>query len=195
MRYFFVLLLFIPLVASATPPDFDRETTLRFNTVCSHCHEGQCSGRLSFSLGPEATFTHIRRYAGDVDDDFAQQLGDLLGLMKRECAFPPLAELDVHKPVQREVLDSYRDSASGNYFIPLGSLELGKYRLSLCFDTSVPLRVEVLNEWFDFLVDHCSGCGCGDFSEVLEVDEPGKHYLRLRSQDPLLLQEVKLSPD
>ena len=101
----------------------------------------------------------------------------------------------MHEPVSREVLDSYGDSASGNYFIPLGILELGNHRLDLCFETSVPLRVEVVNEWFDFLVDHCSGCGCGDFSQVLEVEEESRHYLRLRSQDPIFLQEIKLGPD
>ncbi len=195
MRWIFFLLAFSPLVASADPPVFDKASTLRFNTVCSHCHEGQCSGRLTFSLGPEATFTHIRRYAGDVDDDFARQLMELLELMKKECAFPPLAELDIRQTVHKEALDSYRDDESGNYFIPLGNLELGIHQLNLCFETTVPLRVEVLNEWFDFLVDHCSGCGCGTFSQTLEVDEAGKHFLRVRSQHPLELEELTLIRD
>ena len=197
MRWLFVLLALglpalSPLDAHADPPDFDRVSTLRFNTVCSHCHEGQCSGRLSFSLGPEATFNHIRRYAGNVDDGLARQLMELLELMKQECVFPPLDELDVRQTAHRESLDSFRDEESGNYFIPLGNLELGNHQLDLCFETVVPLRIEVLNEWFDFLVDHCSGCGCGTFSQTLEVDEAGKHFLRVRSQHPVELEELSL---
>ena len=200
MRWLFALfvlslLTLCPLVTCADPPDFDRVSTLRFNTVCSHCHEGQCSGRLTFALGPEATFTHIRRYAGNVDDGLARQLMELLELMKKECAFPPLVELDISQPAHREALDPYRDAESGNYFIPLGNLELGNYQLDLCFETVVPLRVEVLNEWFDFLVDHCSGCGCGTFSQIMEVDEAGKHFLRVRSQHPLELEELTIIPE
>ena len=193
MRWFVALLMFGPLAVWADPPAFDTLPVLRFNTVCAHCHEGQCSGRLSFSLGPEATFTHIRRFAGDVDGALVRQLQALLEHMKRECAYAPLPAPDMHGPLQREILDAYRDPATGNYFMPLGKLEPGSYRLTLRLEAPVSLRIEVLNRWFEFLVDECSDCNRTVFPVMLEVDEASKHYLRLRSPTALRLEELRLS--
>ena len=193
MRWFVALLMFGPLAVWADPPASDTLPVLRFNTVCAHCHEGQCSGRLSFSLGPEAAFGHIRRFAGDVDTALVRQLQALLEHMKRECAYAPLPTPDMQGPLEREILDVYRDPATGNYFMPLGKLEPGTYRLTLRLETPVTLRVEVLNRWFEFLVDECSGCSRSDFTAMLEVDEASNHYLRLRSQTALRLEELRLS--
>jgi len=42
------------------------ESTVLFNTDCARCHEGECSGRLSFHLPPEASDQHIRRHGGEL---------------------------------------------------------------------------------------------------------------------------------
>ena len=126
MRGFLVLLAFCPLVVWADPPASDTLSVLRFNTVCANCHEGQCSGRLSFSLGPEATFSHIRRFAGEADAILVRQLQALLEYMKQECAYAPLPVPDMQGLLGREILDAYRDPENGNYFMPLGKLERGE---------------------------------------------------------------------
>ena len=56
MYWFLGLLMFGPLIVRADPPAFDTLSVLRFNAVCAHCHEGECSGCLSFALGPEAVW-------------------------------------------------------------------------------------------------------------------------------------------
>ena len=193
MSWFLVLLTFYSLAVRGAPPAFDTLSILRFNTVCAHCHEGECSGRLSFSLGPEAAFSHIRRFAGDVDGTFVRQLQALLEHMKQECEYAPMPALDVQGPLQREILDAYQDPATGNYFMPLGKLEPGTYRLTLHLEAPVSLRVEVLNRWFEFLVDECYGCNRTVFTAMLEVDEASNHYLRLRSPTALRLEALRLS--
>lgn len=193
MRWFLVLLTLCSLAVQAAVPVFDTVSILRFNTVCAHCHEGQCSGRLSFSLGPEAAFNHIHRYAGDVDDVITRQLQALLVYMKRECAYAPMPAPDLRAPLQREILDVYRDSMTGNYFMPVGKLEPGIYRLELRFEAPASLRVEVLNEQFEFLVDECAGCSRAILPVTVEVEETAKHYLRLRSPTALRLEELRFS--
>lgn len=195
MRWFLVLSMLIPLAAIADPPAFDTGSILRFNTVCAYCHEGQCSGRLSFSLGPEAAFNHIRRYAGDVDEALTRQLQALLVHMKQKCAYAPLPPPDMRGPLQREILDLYLDSATRDYFIPLGKLEPGRYRLELRFEAPASLRVEVLNERFEFLVDECTDRSHSVLPVTVEVDEAADHFLRLRSPAELYLEELRLTPE
>ncbi len=113
--------------------------------------------------------------------------------MKQECAYAPLPAPDMNGSLQREILDAYRDPATGNYFLSLGELEPGAYRLTLRLEAPVSLRVEVLNRWFEFLVDECSGCSRTVFTAMLEVDEASNHYLRLRSPTALRLEEFRLS--
>ncbi len=195
MRWFLALLMFGPLAVTAEPPAFDTVSNLRFNTVCAYCHEGQCSGRLSFSLGPEAAFNHIRRYAGDVDEALTRQLHTLLVHMKQEYAYAPLPAQDMRGPLQRDILDAYRDSATGNYFMPLGQLEPGRYRLDLRFEAPASLRVEVLNGRFEFLVDACTDRSQAILPVTVAVDETADHFLRLRSPTELDLEELRLTPE
>ena len=42
--------------------EVSRATAVKFNTVCTRCHEGECSGRVSFSSGVAATRSHVLRY-------------------------------------------------------------------------------------------------------------------------------------
>lgn len=183
---------YFPLGIWAAPPLFDVISVLRFNTVCANCHEAQCSGRLSFSLSPEASFNHIRRYAGEADPVLLRQLKALLEYMKRECAYAPLPALDLHEPIEQEVLEAYRDPASGHYFIPLGVLKTGTYHLRLYLETPGTLRVEVLNASFEFLIDECFACDRTIPPLTMEVEEASAHYLRLRSADRLRLKSLRL---
>lgn len=196
LRWFlFALLGLGPSVNGADTPVFDTLTVLRFNTVCAHCHEGECSGRLSFTSGPDAAFSHIRRYAGVIDDTLARQLCGVLERMKRDCAYAPMVVADLRRPLQREILDVYRDSATGNYFVPLGKLDPGRYRLTFRLEAPATLRVEVPNERFEFLVDECISGDRAVVPLTLEVDEAATHYLRLRSPTALRLEELELSQE
>ena len=76
--------------------DIPLATVVRFNTLCATCHEGECSGRLSFDLGIQAAENHIRRHAGDVDRDVWRDLARLLAHTKQACAYYPMA-VDIPK--------------------------------------------------------------------------------------------------
>ena len=54
------------------------ESTVLFNTDCARCHEGECSGRLSFHLPPEAADQHIRRHGGELPAKQVRELYELL---------------------------------------------------------------------------------------------------------------------
>ena len=167
-------------LSAATPAD-DTAYLIRFNTACAHCHEGQCSGRLSFALAPAATFAHIRRYAGKVDDADARRLYDALAYMKRACAYPPLAVLGRHTD-DPAALAVYRDAASGDYFVPVGPLAPGPYRLRLDLVAADRLEVEVLNQHFELVAQGRSTDPATQFDIRFAVDEAAQHFVRLRPE-------------
>ena len=55
------LLAFMTKAGAQPPPSI--ATIVEFNTVCSDCHAGECSGWLSFDSGPAAARAHISRIA------------------------------------------------------------------------------------------------------------------------------------
>lgn len=167
--------------ASATTPG----ATLRFATACAHCHEGECSGRLSFALRPEAAFDHIRQYAGPTDDDLALQLHATLERMKADCSYPPLRAPELDGPLNAADLEPYRDAWTGDYFVPLDGLEAGLHELVVEFDGSGQLRVELIDAGFDPLVDRCLTIDAGRLVLAIELESSTRHYLRLRPRGPL----------
>jgi len=83
------LALALPAIAQPAAVVSPKSVVL-FNTECARCHEGECSGRMTFHLPREAADTHIRRFGGEVS---TERLGELFGLlrhMKESCAFHPL---------------------------------------------------------------------------------------------------------
>lgn len=191
----FVLVL-VGLVSSfpvLAEDQFSREAVLRFNTVCAHCHEGQCSGRLSFALGPEATYNHIRRFTGDVPDAQALELNEVLGYMKRHCAYAPLAPV-AKTALSGGELQGFRDSFSGNYFLPLGRLHVGDYELYLELAKPQAIRVEIIADDFEPLVDECRGPAADGVEIRVRLEERTSLFLRVRSPNGLLLEQIRLSP-
>lgn len=184
----------LPVVSAGQA--FDPAAVLRFNTICARCHEGECSGRLSFSSGPEATFEHIRRYTGAIEPAIAHQLYAILAYMKRECAYVPLLPLAAPSRATRETLDGYREPSGGSYFIPLGVLAVGKHRLLLHLAQPATLRAEVLSEHFEPLVDELATTRGASLALEFRVEEPARCYLRLRGARLPRLEGLRLhSPD
>lgn len=166
---------------------------IRFNTACAYCHEGECSGRMSFALGADAAFAHIRRYAGFVDDIEAQQLVEALAHMKENCAYLPLDALasGVGDPA---VLVQYRNPNSGDYFLPLGVLETGAYRLQLEFAERTAPLIEVINEHFD-PVETCPTRESQTLHDLdFTIAEPAAHFVRLRLAEAVPLVGLRLAP-
>ena len=108
------------------------ESTVRFNTDCARCHEGECSGRLSFHLPPEAADQHIRRHGGELREAQVRELYHLLRYMKEACAFYPLPfSLARDGSWGPEILSRLRSGSAATYFLPLGTLGAGRHRVLL----------------------------------------------------------------
>ena len=67
------------------------ESVIIFNTSCARCHEGQCSGRLTFHFPKRAAYQHISRFGGELSIETIGQLFELLRYMKEECSFYPFS--------------------------------------------------------------------------------------------------------
>jgi len=178
---------------SASAQEYERDAVLRFNLICAHCHEAECSGRLSFTSGPEATFSHIRRFAGEVTPATALQLNAVLAYMKQHCAYAPIAAIDSVARVRKDILDGYRDVSTGGYFLPLGHLEGKRYRIALTFAQPTTLRLEVLNEFFEPVLDEYAVCRESALSWEITVEKPASHFLRVRVGSGLTLDELNLT--
>lgn len=118
-----------------------RRAFVDFNTQCARCHEGECSGRLSFSSGSEAAANHLRRYLGELSEGEIQQLYSLLRHTKEDCRIYPFQAEGIPNWRQEAgvlnsptILDAWRNSAQDGYFIPLGEIEAGRRSLELALD-------------------------------------------------------------
>ncbi|MCP5305948.1 MAG: hypothetical protein H6953_10940 [Chromatiaceae bacterium] len=182
----------LPPIAAASPP---VATTLRFATACAHCHEGECSGRLSFARRPETAYTHIRQYAGPVDDAFAGSLYAALERMKADCSYPPVPVPTLVQTLTGDDLLAYRDRWSADYFLPLGDLPAGRYRLRLDLDGSGSVRVELIDAEFDPLLDQCMSATGHGLETTLNLTTRHPHFLRLRPRATLQILGLQISPD
>lgn len=180
------VLLALPCMAWGGQPALPQtESVIVFNTACARCHEGQCSGRLSFSGAAQDTFDHIARHYRPAAErpGLQQELHTILGYMKSECAFYPL---DIGTPPDRQwdadSLARLSTPAGMDYFIPLGNLHPGTYRLSLTTDDDGRLTLQVLDEGFDWLVDTCRETGDRRLEIGFDVAVDTRYYLRVLSR-------------
>ncbi len=184
------------ILLSATTPvvGADPRATVSFATACANCHEGECSGRLSFQRPPDATFTHIRQYAGPVDDRLARALYDALERMKTDCRYAPLPVVDAVAGLEEPELAAYRDPHSGAYFLPLGRLSAGDYRISGVCSTDSRLRIELADSDVDPWLDRCLVPAAGRFTHTFTLPDPTEAFLRLRPQKQAPVTRLRLHP-
>lgn len=188
--------IFVPLAAeTGFAAEISAASSVRFNIVCARCHEGECSGRLSFDQGRKAAEFHIERYAGKVSPLTRQELYDLLEYMKRECRYYPFPF-----PVPRdrrwnaEMLRQYHDEVASAYFIPLGSLPAGRYRAVFRFDREAEASAELVSAQFEIedfpqVTTVSSAAGI-----VFGVSSTGEYHIRLRVTRPALLLRLEVVP-
>lgn len=185
------LLLFAGTVEAQDTPFV--ESVVIFNTVCARCHEAECSGRLSFEQAYEAVMQHIvRHYAGAADKVWLQrQLVQLLGHMKEKCAYYPVR---VPIPPQRiwspELLDKFTTLLQRNYFVPLGPLSTGDYRIEVDLDAGVLANIQLVSESFEMIVDDCFTANEGSIVIPLHIGEPSNYYFRIYPNRPTRLRRL-----
>ncbi|HEB95991.1 MAG TPA: hypothetical protein ENI96_06120 [Sedimenticola thiotaurini] len=174
------------LVASSTALDAAEAATTTsivvFNTICARCHEGECSGRLSFDNVDTIARGHIMRHypAASEAPDLQRDLVRIIDYMKEHCAYYPMRE-----PVPRDgiwderLLDRLVTPEKRFYFIPLGHLEAGRHRIELELERPGSVRVELLSQDFDLIVDGCHDSSTGRIVIPFETGTAGDYYLRL----------------
>ena len=179
------LLLLLPALLWALPAqatDIPLATVVRFNTVCAMCHEGECSGRLSFDSGIRATENHIRRHVGDVPQDVLRDLARLLVHTKQACSYYPMAiEIPKDGRWDSETLARLHNAKENAWFVPLGHLAAGRYRATLRQTGPIAGVAQIMSDRFD-IADfplHCPEDG--QIAFVFAVDRGGLHYMRFRS--------------
>lgn len=188
----------LALLAAGRPAPVDAEeisveAATRFNTVCARCHEGECSGRLSFDLGRHAADDHIRRYVGEVSPDMRRDLHALLAYMKRACAYYPTAvTVPADQHWSAAALEALRNRAANAYFVRLGPLAADRYRATLRFDAPTRADVQLISESFE-IADHPGLRAENGIAELrLDVEEEALHHLRVQTDSPVALLELKL---
>jgi len=182
-------LLALALSFSAWGEEIPVSTVVRFNTVCTNCHEGECSGRLSFQSGAPAARNHIRRYLGMSSE---REIGDLFALLKytkEKCAPYPLKPPESSQWSASD-LANWHNPIEGGYFIPLGALKPGEHRLRLIFAGEPQGRVRVTDTRFDLVAEEqlCRGGA----PLLVFTASGGEYFLHLQTQAGLLGLELDM---
>ncbi len=196
-KYLWIWILFVafPLGLSSAQKveNISIKTSVIFNTLCAKCHEGECSGRLSFDTGSKAASSHIKRYAGDVNisKGETEEFFSLLNYMKTECAL----WMPNNGKWEPENLTHFALSSSKGYFIPLGILKEGKYHIEIKLKDDIHFRVEVLSDHFEHFLD-ISACPDGK-KQILQfiIKRKVNTFLRIQSRKPLYIIDLNVKRD
>ncbi len=169
------------------------KTSVIFNTLCAKCHEGECSGRLTFDTGSKATSSHIRRYAGDLNitKGETEEFFSLLNYMKTECSLW-MPDNGKWKP---ENLSHFALPSSKGYFIPLGALKKGKYHIEIKLKDNIHFRVEVISDHFEHFLD-ISACPDGE-KQILKfaIEKEVNTFLRIQSRRSFHIIDLNILKD
>jgi hypothetical protein len=180
------LALVLPAVAADAQPPASIETIVQFHTVCSSCHEGQCSARLSFDSGAAAARSHIERYLGTTTDGQAAALFAMLRHVKETCGHYPVA---ANRPAtgvwEATELALWRNAQAGAYFIPLGPLTAGRRQLVLEFDGAAEGNARIDNGRTETQADERL---CGDTAKTVAFDATAgtTYFLHLKAGTGIL---------
>lgn len=166
--------------------DVSRATVVKFNTICGRCHEGECSGRLSFSSGVAAAQSHVRRYIPSSSPLEVEELFAILKYTKEDCAHYPLPDTVPADGVWGvDALQQLRSPDGESHFIPLGKMRRGVYSLVLRFDGKTEASVRITSEKFDLLLEEQQSTDHA-LNLMLSTPADGRYYLHLKSSSNLL---------
>lgn len=178
------------LYAAEKLEEITLKSCVTFNTLCAKCHEGQCSGRLTFNTGSEAATNHIKRYSEDsnISKNSVEEFFTLLNFMKKECLLymPQIAKYNSNN------LASFATNTYKEYFVPLGLLKKGDYSLWIKTTESNSFDVKIISKEFDSYLDIsvCQSLKKREFG--FKVDEDTDCFLRIKSKKPLYLEILEI---
>ncbi len=185
------IFLLAPVSAAGEGPSL--ASSIAFGTTCARCHEGECSGRLTFDVEAQAAAGHIRRHAGEIPDAAVEELFALLAKMKTECAYPP-----VDAPVPDDgrwssaLLERLCVPSRRSCLVPLGRLEPGTYRVHMQLRGAQHVHAEVVTRAFETLFEEPLAIEAGASSVSFEAPARIESFLRLEAQEPLWMDRMRL---
>lgn len=184
------LLVTTPALAADRLP---AASVVRFNTVCANCHEGECSGRISFQTGAKEARGHMQRYLGSISDSEAEQLFALLRHTKERCTPYPLGSaLKPSRTLSSSELSAWRNPHEGGYYIPLGHLEKGGYRLQINLSIVGNGELKISDSQFEALIEE-SLCPQQKQLDIHFQVFAGSHYLTIKA--PVVLDFLRLKTE
>ncbi|MCK5293515.1 MAG: hypothetical protein KAJ49_02605 [Arcobacteraceae bacterium] len=170
------------------------ETAIKFNTICAKCHEGECSGRLSFDDNPKIAFSHINRYIPNSSKTQAKELFTILKHMKKQCVifFPNIYLNNKTSWFEKELIQ-YSLSSRKSYFIPLGLLEKGIYKLKINTNKLQLYTIMIISKNFEIVLDEYS-TSCKNVNNLSYiVNDSKEYYLRIESRNKLIIKSINNS--
>lgn len=182
------LALSLPAAATAAQPPASIATIVQFHTVCSNCHEGECSGRLSFDSGAAAARSHIERYLGTTNDVRVAALFAMLRQVKETCGHYPVVPIrQATGAWEAAELAPWRNALAGAYFVPLGPLATGRRQLRLEFNGAAEGSARIDDDRMETAADELL---CGDTAKTVEFDATAntRYFLHLKAGEALLLR-------
>jgi len=198
-RWLFGLCLPLLLAARITAAEVAAftESVVIFNTVCARCHEGECSGRLSLANEHEAAVSHILRHYRQAEGkpSLQSELFDVLAYMKDHCAYYPLqAPIPPDRVWDASRLDPMRTDPEGAYFVPLGPLSPGEYRIGLAFERDVQATIQLLSGQFDMVVEESLATADRRLDIPFPVEAAGDYYFRMYPQRATRVTRLAVTP-
>lgn len=173
--------LLLAAAAAHAQPAASLAAIVQFHTVCNNCHEGECSGRLSFDSGPAAARAHIERHLGTTRDVEVGALFAMLRHVKETCSHYPAVPI---RPAtgawEAEELAPWRNALAGAYFIPLGSLAAGRRQLRLEFDAPAEGSARIDDGRMETVGDECL-CREAAKSVAFDAATGTSYFLHLKS--------------
>ncbi len=197
LSYILMFILFhtlpLSLFSSEKTEHISTRSTVIFNTLCSKCHEGECSGRLSFDTGSRTAGSHIRRYTeeSNLSKSKIKEFFALLNHMKKECAI----YMPEHEKWQEGDLSLFMLPSSKGYFIPLDLLESGIYHIEIKTKEDIHFQAEVLSEHFDHFLNQEICPEKKNNTLQFTIDRPGTVFLRIKSRQPLHIVSMKIEKE
>jgi hypothetical protein len=160
---------------------------VQFNTMCSNCHEGECSGRMTFDSGSAAARGHIERHLGrPASETHIAALFAMLRHVKETCRHYPAVPI---RPAagswHSAELEPWHNPQAGAYFIPLGKLPSGRQQIHLVFDGPADGHARIDTDRMDIVADERL---CHDNTRTIELDAAGdiEHFLHMKSGKAML---------
>ena len=179
--------------AAGEPPSVESQVT--FGTTCARCHEGECSGRLSFGRSVDAASAHIERHAGSIAQREVRELYELLERMKKECRYPPSGiAVPEDGAWSAALLDRLCLATQRSCFVPLGVLGPGRYVLALELGEAEHVHVEVVTQSFEIPLEQTLE-SAGSARLAFSSGKAERHFLRLQAASPVRLERLALSRD